>query len=259
MKKRAALFLILCAAASLLQGKTLLAEEAGMHSLIQTTTLEGDYQALTSLGLMNTPLSEEENIQSAYENVCPSMVRIQVDGHYGSGSIYKMLEEEIIIVTNRHVLQYFDEDSYVTFFNGRVGNGRLLGTSEEADIGFISIPIAGFTYEELLEFRNVRSSSKIFENLKENTCFFMVDMATDRIDPVYYEGKIIDPFRFLSDFGTEMLYGEGYAKPGMSGCGMFDAYGNYIGMLAGGTLQDEIAGVPAGMIEQAYQEIVIIK
>ena len=52
-----------------------------------------------------------------------------------------------------------------------------------------------------------------------------------------------------------MLYGRGFAKEGMSGGGIFDGYGHFIGLLAGGTWQGEIAGVPSGEVERAYREI----
>lgn len=219
--------------------------------LIQVTTPESDYKALAYLGLMNTPVVEEENAQQVFENVLCSCVRIQVEGHHGSGSIYRMLEDEIIIVTNRHVLQYWNEDSYVTFFNGAVGEGQLLGMAEDADVGFISVPTTDFTWQELMNYRNVR------QNLEFVTSddFLSIDIATDIWNPEMFQGEVISPSVYLEDFETEMLYGKGYAKPGMSGGGVFDEYGYYLGMMTGGTLQDEIAAVPAETIIQEYRTI----
>ena len=48
----------------------------------------------------------------------------------------------------------------------------------------------------------------------------------------------------IADFGAVMLYGYGFARTGMSGGGMFDGYGRLIGMVTGGTQQNEVAGVP---------------
>ena len=232
-----------------------------MPPLIQSTTLEGDYQAAASLGLAVTRSSKEEDTQKAFEKVLCSCVRIQVNGHYGSGSIYKMLENEVIIVTNRHVLQYWNDDSYVTFFNGRVSDGNLLGTSKEADLGFISIPTDNFTYDELLAFRNIRmireteSGDYEKETFGEGRRIFMVDMASKWNVPVMKEGEVISLSVYLEDFQTQMLYAKGNAVPGMSGSGVFDGYGNYLGMLTGGTDQGEIAAVPAGTIYGEYMRI----
>lgn len=231
------------------------ADEQGMGRLIQTTTFEEDYQALVHLNLTDTPVLTEENIDKAYENVLCSCVRIQGDGHYGSGSIYEMTEEEIIIVSNKHVLQYFNDESYVTFWNGKSERGRVIGVSGEADVGFIGISISGFTYEELLQLRCVRRQTEIYQDIKENTRFFMIDAASNSLNPVLYEGSVIDKSRFLEEYEMEMLYGNAAAVPGMSGTGIFDGYGNYIGILSGATENNEIAGVPLPVIEREYMRI----
>lgn len=231
--------------------------------LIQTTSLSGDYQALAYLDLLKTPLLTQENGQQAYDNVKCSCVRIQVDGHYGSGSILKMSEDEIIITTNKHVLQYWNEDSYITFFDGAVAEGQVLGMAEKADVGFIRVFISAFSWEQLLTYRNVRiiaSDINDQETTEITTLkgknWFSIDFATDIWNPQLYSGSIIEPSVMLEDFEVEMLYGQGEAKQGMSGGGVFDECGNYIGMMTGGTLRDEIAAVPARTIWKEYADII---
>lgn len=246
-------------------------EPAGTESgkerrpLIQATTLEDDYRGMAGLGLAHTPYLEEEDLQKSFFSVLCACVRLQVKNHYGSGSIYKMTEKEIILVTNRHVLQYWDEDSYVTFFNGRVSEGTVLGLSDKADVGFVSVSVEEFTCEELLLFREIRMMRERGEGMggdetiaspRAGSAFFMVDMASEWREPVMRLGQVTEPVVFLEDFQAEMLYGKGDAIPGMSGCGVFDGHGCYLGMLSGGTLQNEIAAVPAQMIYAQYEEIV---
>ena len=67
---------------------------------------------------------------------------------------------------------------------------------------------------------------------------------------------MIEPLIYLEDFQREMLYGKGEVLPGMSGSGVFDGYGHYLGMLTGGTLQGEIAAVPAKTIYDEFLRIV---
>ena len=57
------------------------------------------------------------------------------------------------------------------------------------------------------------------------------------------------------EFGAYMIYGYGYARAGMSGGGTFDAKGNFVGMISGGTAESETASVPLICIEEAYAEI----
>lgn len=254
IKKSISLLSVILIAALAVPEMAVYADEQKMGRLIQTTTLEEDYQALVHLNLTDTPVLAEENIDKAYANVLCSAVRIQCGRHYGSGSIYVMTEEEIIVVSNKHVLQYFDEESYVTFWDGRSESGRIMGISREADVGFISISTSDFTYEELLQLKSVRKQQDAFDNVKENTCFFMIDAASDSFAPVLYTGSVIDKNRFLSEYGMEMIYGNAPAVPGMSGTGLFDCYGNYIGILSGGTEHNEIAGVPLPVIEEEYHK-----
>ncbi|MDE6890698.1 MAG: serine protease [Lachnospiraceae bacterium] len=238
-------------------------ENRKLPPLIQTTTLEGDYKALAGLELAVTPVLSGEDGERAFENILCSCVRIQTREHYGSGSIYKMLENEMIIVTNRHVLQDFDKDSYVTFFNGAAGFGEVFYISDRADVGFIRIPTASFPYEELLTFRNIRLRGKEDdekgkgqeENLPvSGSEIFCVDMANHFTTPVMKRGELISASVYLDDFGTEMLYGNGSAEPGMSGSGVFDGFGNYLGMLTGATGQGEIAAVPADTVRVEYEK-----
>lgn len=246
--------------------KEIVVEEAAggivsLPPLIQATTLEGDYEAMARLGLAVTSYAVQGDFRQAYENVLCSCVRIRVGEHYGSGSIYRMLEDEIIIVANRHLLQYWSKDCFVTFFNGAVMEGTLIGVSDEADLGFISVKASSFTYQELLAFKNVRVPANVLldsdhkektESITRGDKVFFVDIASDWRNPVCIEGEVIAPVMFLEDFQMEMLYGKGEAVPGMSGSGVFDRYGNYLGMITGGTLQGEIAAVPVEVIEKEF-------
>ena len=173
-------------------------------------------------------------------------VRIQAEGHYGSGSILKISDQEAVIVTNRHVLQYWNEDSYVTFFNGASCSGEVLWLSEKADVGYIKGNPQTLSEEEKRDLQAIEIAG---ESPQKGDYFFMIDMASDVWNKKLYEGQILEPKIYIEEFGTDMLYGESCFSPGMSGCGIFDMQGRYIGMLTGGTQQNEIAAVPADAIK----------
>lgn len=229
---------------------------AELPPLIQSTTIAEDHLARLSLALTGTVRMTEANIEKAYEKVLSGCVRIQVNGHYGSGSIYRMTEQEVIIASNRHVLQYWDEDSYIIFMNGACAPGRFLGTSDTADVGFVAVSIEDIGYELLWFLHTVREAEpERAEKLEEGTPYFAVDMASDWQEPVCYEGTVADAGIWLEAFGMPMLLGKGTAVPGMSGGGVFDAYGNYLGMLTGGSEEGMIAAVPVSEIDAVYEEI----
>ena len=193
--------------------------------------------------------------EQAFENILCSCVRLQGEGHYGSGTIYRITEEQLIIITNKHVLQYFGQDGVVTFYDGKSAAGEILYLSEEYDLGFLAVDTASFSKEELSAYAAVVCGSDSYDKLKKNDCIFMVDIATDLKNPVKHSGEVMNPRKYLKDYGKEMFYGDAYAKEGMSGCGVFDEYGYYLALLSGGTQYNEIAAVPLNVIETEYKRI----
>ena len=70
-----------------------------------------------------------------------------------------------------------------------------------------------------------------------------------------YIGVVSDTSAYIEDLGQNMMYCMCYAQAGMSGGGMFDAYGNLIGMVTGGTQQNETVSVSLPDILAACSEI----
>lgn len=199
-------------------------------------------------------LSEADEEQ-AFCNVLSSCVRIQGEGHYGSGIIYGITERQYIIVTNRHVLAYFGEDSYVTFYDGQCAEGEILFLSTDYDLGFLAVDKGALTEEEATIYQSVSYEQAVYDKLQKNDSFFMPDIATDIHHPRKYSGEVTDSCKYLKDYGQEMFYGDAYAKGGMSGCGVFDGYGHFLALLSGGTEYNEIAAVPLAVIETEYKKI----
>ena len=197
----------------------------------------------------------QPNVEQAFQNVLCTCVRVQGDGHYGSGSVYRIEENSIVIVTNKHVIQYFGENSYVTFFDGRKAEAEVLGNSENYDVGFLEVAFEQLQEEEIFCYRAICADVGRYNDLMKNDCFFMIDMASEVNSPKKYLGNVVESRKYLADYDVEMFYGDAYTKPGMSGCGLFDAYGNYIAMLSGGTEYLEVAAVPVDVIADEYEKI----
>lgn len=202
---------------------------------------------------LETPVLTEENLEKAYENVLCTAVRIQGGDCHGSGSIFKIGKDEIIIVTNAHMVKSLDDNSYVTFFNGAVCKSSVIGSSVTADIGFLRVARTELTKEEQKQLKSVSKQMAAYDKLEKNDCFFMIDIAGDSENPVWYPGTVVDKERFLTDYNCEMLYGDGMAVPGMSGSGIFDYCGNYLGTLSGATEHYELAGVPLKTVLEEYK------
>lgn len=105
--------------------------------LIQSVSEEDIVEGMLALDLFHCPVLEEPDLEAAYENVRDSVVRIDMGRAYGSGVICWMTEEGAVIATNRHVLEYWREETGVVRFpQGYYAGARMLGSSETCDVGF---------------------------------------------------------------------------------------------------------------------------
>lgn len=225
--------------------------------LIQTVSSQDIYEGLASLKLLHCPVLEKEDLTAARGNVENSVVRVIMGKAYGSGVIYEMTADAVIIATNRHVLQYWDDAEGIVWFpQGYFVSARLLGSVESSDVGFLQVESSEFSVEALLTLRSVFSDEESSVNLERGTAVFCVGADREIGEMLYQEAVVEEPIRYIEDFDAYMLYGRGFAKEGMSGGGIFDGYGHLVGLLAGGTYQNEIAGVPVKDVRLAYREIV---
>lgn len=226
--------------------------------LIQTVTHQDIYEGLLTLDLLECPILDEENSEAAYENVKDCVVRLDMGNAYGSGMIWEMTPERIVIVTNKHVLEYWDADtSNVCFSQGFDAEAEILGISEKYDIGFLGIDNQKLGYGKLEQLQYVHWDMAVYQELEAGDDVFYVGMASETAEDTmeYFEGSIGNMWRYIEEFSEYMIYGYGNAVPGMSGGGTFDAKGNFIGMISGGTLNSETASVPLPVIIEAFEEL----
>lgn len=224
--------------------------------LIQTVSDEEIYEGMLALGLTRTPVLETEDCEKAYENVKTCVVRIQMGNAHGSGIIWKMTPEKVVIVTNSHVLDYWDAaESYVYFPQGYYMDAQTAGVADRFDIGFLTIDNGQFTYDELMQLQCARIDKEVYEQLARESTIFCVDSGSEREEASFYEIVVEHPRVYIDYFNEYMLYGHGFVKPGMSGGGAFDGRGYLVGMTTGGTQNNDAAFVPLTDIIQAYEEI----
>lgn len=224
--------------------------------LIQTVTEQDIYEGILALGYLKTPALEKEDCGQAYENVKNCVVRIQMGNAHGSGIVWDILPDSIIVVTNRHVLDYWkDESAYVHFPQGFDVDAQILGRSERFDVGFVTVDCRQLAFEKLQEVRCARADNEEYEKLQSGDLMFLVDPGSVGEEARFYEGSVGDPNRYIEDFDAYMLYGYCFARAGMSGGGTFDGQGYLIGMTTGGTQQNETASVPLPDIIAAYEEV----
>lgn len=255
MKRICACFICLCLAV-FFGSFHLTAYGAGekMHRpLIQTTTFQDQYEGMVYCGGLVPPVLTKADVKQAYENVREGIVRVNAGNFYGSGVIWEMNEKEIIIISNKHLLVNWTDNSSVAFGNGKTAEGEILKLSDTYDLGFLRLDIGEFRYEELIGLKEARRDAEAYAVLEAGDVIFCAGSA-DGTGENMYEGTVASPLWYIEEFDSYMLYGFGFAKPGMSGGGTFDAYGRFVGMLTGGTSGDETASLPVTAILEEYEK-----
>lgn len=198
---------------------------------------------------LNKPDTEE-----AYQRVRKGIVKIKSGGWYGSGVIWKIKEDEIIIISNKHLLEGWNENSVIVFSNNKETKGELIKLSSAGDLGFIRVSRELFTYEELNQLAAAAAAEDAYNNMEPGDTLFIVGSA-DGVGENMYEGTFESGWWYMEEFDSHMMLGFCYAKAGMSGSGIYDAYGNFIGLMCGGTGEDEIAGLSVTVIMEEYMDM----
>lgn len=224
--------------------------------LIQSVSGEDIFEGMIALDLSHCPVLGEPDPEAACENVRDSVVRIDMGTAYGSGVIFRLTEEGAVIATNRHVLAYWqDESGVIRFPQGYYAGARVLGSSKECDVGFLLVDREEIGLQALSELRSVFAGEGVSSEMRQGQEIFCLGAGREEEETTFQDAVLEDTDRYIETFGGEMLYGHGFAREGMSGGGMFDGCGRLIGLLTGGTYQNEIAGVPVDQVWEAYREI----
>ena len=224
--------------------------------LIQSVSEQDIYEGMLALGMLECQVLEEPDLERVCENIKNCVVRIDMGNAYGSGIVWKLTPDRVVIATNRHVLDYWrDVDSYVYFPQGYYVDAYILGVSGRQDVGFLAVDNSQFLYRELEGLRYVSEDVHIHERLAKGDGMVCAGSGPEEGEMLFYEGVVEDTRRYIADLDAYMLYGHGFARTGMSGGGIFDGYGHLIGMITGGTLRNEVAGVLLDDIVEAYEEI----
>lgn len=225
--------------------------------LIQSVTAEDFYRGMLAFDLADCPVLAEKDREKARENVRGSVVRIDMGNAYGSGVIFRLTEEGLIIATNRHVLDYWQEEvGVIRFPQGFYASAQSLGSARDCDVGFLKVESGELGMDTLLNLRSVPVDEEAWQLLSTGDEVFCLGADREADELVYQEAVVAEKERYIDTFDGEMLYLHGFAKEGMSGGGIFDGYGHLIGLLAGGTWRGEVAGVPVDQVMAAYREIV---
>ncbi|WP_408071778.1 serine protease [Butyrivibrio sp. JL13D10] len=222
----------------------------------------------------NSPQTEDSLIKTALR-VRPSTVQIQVGSEYGTGNIISIDSDNITIITAKHVVKTWDnaKDKYVIFYNGDVAETDLIATDDYYDVAVITVKTADVEVHNLIRLKSVALDQAVMEyydSIKNEVVFSLnsehVVNAREvqtydyygkntGIGSKYIYGPVINPNIMVNDYGYNMIYVKCEAFGGMSGGGVFDIDGNYVGMLVGGSEKKEMVAVRLSDIEKLLSSL----
>lgn len=258
-RKRKNRMILLLAVFLFFSGKEVKAaqEESVYPHLIQTVSDRDISEGLAVLGFAATELTGSEEPEQVYEAVKESVVRLDMGKAYGSGVVWRFTPGYAVIVTNAHVLEFWDDRTgVVCFAQGFQKRAQLAGISAHSDVGFLKIELDSFEDEQLMQLRQVNTGQEAgLPQTRAGERIMQIGAGADETEWICTQGTLEDLAFYIPDLGAEMLYCAAQAKEGMSGGGTFDRYGRYIGMLTGGTDYRETASIPAQVVAEAYEEV----
>ncbi len=226
--------------------------------------IAGDIMSLNAFTYPETfsDYASTDNILDTAIKVRPSVVLMDCGKGYGEGSIYSIDSYYIHILTAYHVITAGDDNNLkIIFFNGSMANAQTAYTNPDYDIAIVKVRTSDIDPMDLIKLRTVRinmNSYNDFENEKnkeifafesehvvnpsENQVYNLYGSGT-KIAESYVYGPVIKDSIMVTEFGFPMLYAKCSAHSGMSGGGVFDTHGNFVGFLAGGTDNNEMVAV----------------
>ncbi|MFI3212070.1 MAG: serine protease [Eubacteriales bacterium] len=223
--------------------------QAGL--LEQETLVYGEIEDIADSD-SDSEIEEEFALELVADLVRPTTVQIQDGNHFGSGSIFNMDEDSILVISNQHVIQE-GNTATIIFFEGTTVLGTVVHESEESDIAFIEIPVSEIEADVLVTLRYISISEEAYEQLEQNDTMFLMGYTSETGEMIK-SGRIGNNWWYLEDFQQYVIYNYCEAVEGMSGSGTFDQSGNYIGMLIGGA-GIESASIPVTTILEEYNKL----
>ncbi|MBR5248641.1 MAG: trypsin-like peptidase domain-containing protein [Lachnospiraceae bacterium] len=227
--------------------------------------------------LLQPEESEDKDLAGMLkEQACGAMVRISVGNLVGSGVIFRMDQREMVILTAAHVLERVagqerskenaESVLEITLVDGTIlsdendkskdeDNVWSVTLSQTSDLGIITVPMKEIPEDAFAHCRYVPTDKEAFDALTAGDIILVMGCA-EEVAGNAYEGTLTDSWIYIEDYGQYMMLGRTYAESGMSGGGVFDRYGRFIGILSGADERGNLAIVPLSII---LSENVVLK
>ncbi len=177
-------------------------------------------------------------------------VRLQGPQCLGSGVVWSVEEEMLVIATAAHVAED-NSPMTVQFEQGDPLETRLRYVSDQVDVAFVEVSLQELENQGIF-WQVARQDREECDQLEAGQALWIMGSVEEAADRTY-DGSVTQSWIYLEDFGNYMLLGHAYAIPGVSGGGVFTREGTLVGILCGGNDADQIAVLPWSVMEANSQ------
>lgn len=254
MNRMKAILLSLCLVLSLGGCRSLAGDGSGKENPSQERDISADESlAVREETSSGTEESSGANPEDGLVKSLAATVQIFADSFCGSGVIYGQWEDSLILVTAAHVIPSQCREIKVVFGDGgeAVCTDYLL--AEDADCAFLRLKEDILPGDWQEKYGIVQKDRERFDAMKNEDGVFLADYQADN-DLGCRFAMIIESWIYVEDFGVHMMLLSGEAHAGMSGCGVFEEDGCFLGILCGGNEEGELAVLPYSIIETNFME-----
>lgn len=180
-----------------------------------------------------------ENPEKAAVLAKATTVRLEVstkeENWTGTAVVWDQTEDELILLTTAHLIEKTDkylaaviEENYK---NPGIYICEVLGLSDELDLGVVSLSKSEIPEEVLEQVCCVRLHQRTYDTIIEGDRCFTIGSSLNGTADVEHALVFTKAGFEEEGIGEELFLFEGACEPGMSGSGVFDGYGHFVGMV----------------------------
>lgn len=192
--------------------------------------------------------AETQNLAGLLQEQCGGMMAgISAGSLLGSGVLYRVEEGNLVILTAGHVLAEASGTVVVTFADGWEYESDDFICSKQSDLAAVRVPAEQIPQRQSQLYYLANIDKESYDAVKPGDICIVMGSGSGVAEEAY-EGRMLEPWIYMEDYGQYMSWVDVDGKPGMSGGGLFDCKGRFLGILSGVSEDGQWAAVPLALI-----------
>ena len=214
----------------------------------QTLPVSDEYPVVTGESVENDDEIEINLVQVQVEDVTNNICK-----NAGTGVVYHVSDTGIWIATAAHVLEEKEKADVITVTAaGESVECRKWIVVSEADLAFLFLEYEAMAPGNTYEFVPIKTDKASYDVMAVDMSIVAVGYSGGEV--VECCGGLTNAWIYVEDFAQYMILAECEVYPGMSGGGLYDSAGNFVGMVCGGNEDGELVAVPWHVMQARFEE-----